>query len=47
LATAASGLVVNNALNVDFVQGLMAFRNQAGGNVTSDVQITALYRRRQ
>jgi hypothetical protein len=46
LASAAAGGVFDWAVNADFNEGLMQFRNLSTGNVTSDVQITALMKRR-
>jgi len=46
LASSASGTVSDWTLNADFSEGILSFRNQAGGNTTSNVQISAFYRRR-
>jgi len=44
LLSSAAGLSFDSTLNADFAAGLMSFRNAPGGNVTSNVQITAEYR---
>ena len=46
LASSAAGSVVNWALNADFAEGRMQFRNQAGGNTATNVIITAILKRR-
>lgn len=46
LNSTAAGLTLDSTVNADFAQGVMAFRNQAGGSTTSNVQITAVTKRR-
>jgi hypothetical protein len=46
LLSSAAGLTVDDTIDADFNAGLMSFRNKAGGNTTSDVQIVVEYRRR-
>jgi hypothetical protein len=46
LASAVAGPTVLATANSDFNAGVMSFRNQAGGNPTTDVQIVAIYKRR-
>jgi hypothetical protein len=46
LASAAAGGTASWTKNDDFSAGLMQFRNQAGGNVTTDVQAVCVMRRR-
>lgn len=46
LASSSSGAVRDDTVNADFAAGLMSFRNNGGGNQTSNVQIVAIYRRR-
>jgi len=46
LSHSSSGLTEDTSINVDFDSGLMSFRNQAGGNTTSNVQIIVQYKRR-
>jgi hypothetical protein len=46
LAPAGAGPTVLATANSDFNAGVMSFRNQAGGNTTTDVQIVAVYKRR-
>jgi len=46
LASSAAGSVVNWAVNADFSEGRMQFRNQAGGNTATNVLITAILKRR-
>jgi len=46
LLSTASGGTFNWAVNADFNEGLMQFRNLSTGNATSDVQITAVMKRR-
>jgi hypothetical protein len=46
LFSSTSGLVANWSVNADFNQGLLKFRNQIGSNTTSNVQITAIVKRR-
>ena len=45
LASSASGLT-EGSYNIDIDTGLISFRNQVGGNATSNVQIIAVYKRR-
>lgn len=40
------GTFSDYTFNADFDAGLIKFRNQAGGNITTDVQITAMIKRR-
>jgi hypothetical protein len=46
LASSAAGPTFDWSANADFSAGLMQFRNQTGGNITTDVQITAIMKRR-
>lgn len=46
LASSAAGGVSDWTKNADFNAGLLQFRNQAGGNTTTNVMITALLKRR-
>ena len=46
LASSAAGGTSDWAVNADFSAGLMQFRNQSGGNVTSNVLIVAQMKRR-
>jgi hypothetical protein len=46
LSANSAGLTANLAANADFNQGLLKFRNQVGGNITTDVQITVIVKRR-
>lgn len=41
-----AGVTINLALNADFEQGLMKFRNISSGNTVTNVQISANYKRR-
>jgi len=46
LASGVAGPVYNWSVNADFNEGLLQFRNLSTGNTTTDVQITALLKRR-
>jgi len=46
LAHSTAGLTENTSANIDFAGGLMSFRNQAGGNTTTSVQIVVRYKKR-
>lgn len=46
LLTNASGSTLDLTVNADHAAGLLSFRNQAGGNTTSNVQIVAITKRR-
>jgi hypothetical protein len=46
LASSAAGVTADWTKNANFNAGLLQFRNQAGGNTTTDVMITALLKRR-
>ena len=46
MLSSSAGAVSDWTVNADFNEGLLQFRNQAGSNPTSDVQITAILKRR-
>lgn len=46
LLSTAAGATSDWTVNADFNEGLMQFRNLSTGNATSDVQITAIMKRR-
>ena len=46
LSANSAGYVTNWLVNADFNEGFLQFRNQVGSNTTSNVQITAIIKRR-
>lgn len=46
LSSAAAGATRDDTVDADVSAGLLSFRNQAGGNQTSNVQIVVLLKRR-